>query len=78
MNAASLSRSARLQRVMRLLEGGEWHSTLGIINEAQVCAVSALISELRANGVQVECEKRGQIYVYRIAPVGQLSLLEAA
>lgn len=78
MNAASLSRSPRLQRVMRLLSDGGWHSTLSIINEAQVCAVSALISELRANGVRVECDKRGAVYVYRLEPMGQLSLLAAA
>jgi hypothetical protein len=78
LNAAQLSRSARLQRVLRLLETGGWHSTLSIINEAQVCAVSAVVSELRANGQHIECKRRGDTWVYRLAPVGQLSLLAAA
>ena len=78
MNAADLRNSARLQRVMRLLADGRWHSTLGIIQEAQVCAVSALISELRQNGIQVEHDQHGKVHVYRLAPAGQLSLLEAA
>jgi hypothetical protein len=36
LNAAQLSRSARLQRVLRLLQDGYWHSTLSIIGNANV------------------------------------------
>jgi hypothetical protein len=78
MNAARLERSARLQRVLRLLQDGYWHSTLSIIGNANVCAVNSCIAELRANGQHIECKRRGDTWVYRLAPVGQLSLLAAA
>lgn len=76
MNAAAIS-SPRLQRVLRLLQDGRWHSTLGIVQEAQVLAVSAVVSELRQNGIRVEHDQHGKVHVYRLAPDGQLSLLAA-
>jgi hypothetical protein len=73
MNYAPLS-SPRLQRVLRLLADGEWHSTMTIIQEANVCAVSAVVSELRANGVAIECAQRGKVWVYRLFQPKQLEL----
>ncbi|MCX8017381.1 MAG: hypothetical protein N2690_05725 [Rhodocyclaceae bacterium] len=60
MHAARIERSARLQRVLRLLADGRWHSTLDIVNGAGVCAVNSCIAELRANGYAVACRRVGQ------------------
>jgi biotin operon repressor len=60
MRAASIERSERLQRVLWLLLDGNWHSTLDIIRRADVCAVNSCISELRANGLRIECRCLGQ------------------
>lgn len=55
IHAARLSSSPRLQRVYRLLEGGDEHSTLDIVQKARVCAVNSIISELRLNGCTIGC-----------------------
>ena len=55
MHAAALDRSPRLRRVLEVLRRGGEHSTLDIAREARVCAVSACVAELRANGVAVDC-----------------------
>jgi biotin operon repressor len=69
MHAASLERSERLQRVLWLLLDGQWHSTLEIVQRAQVCAVNSCIAELRANGIDIECRCVGVgRYEYRVAP----------
>lgn len=67
MNFAKLQNSDRLQRVYRLLSDGNWYSTLDIIRRAHVCAVSAIISELRYNGYDIDCVRSGKDrYVYRL------------
>ena len=68
MRAAKLDRSARLQRTHEFLQGvyPEWVSTLRIIEGAHVCAVSAVVSELRANNVPVECRREGDVWWYRL------------
>ncbi len=58
MNAANLTRSDRLQRVFKLLSGGGEFTTLEIIQRAGVCAVNSIISELRQNGYQIDCQRR--------------------
>lgn len=55
MHAAQLETSERLQRVAKLLGDGQWHSTRNIIQRANVCAVNSTISELRRNGLDIEC-----------------------
>ena len=73
MHAAKLSRSPRLTRVYRLLSDGREHSTLDIMRGADVCAVSACISELRANGAVIACRQAvrrstgERFYLYRLA-----------
>lgn len=57
MNAASL-KSARLQRVLKVLRDGRWHSTWEIMSRAKVCAVNSCIAELRAHGALIETEVR--------------------
>ena len=54
MHAARLDRSPRLQRVHDLLKDGKEHSTLDIIQGAEVCAVNSCVAELRANGFYIE------------------------
>lgn len=71
MHAASLDRSPRLQRVHDLLKDGDERSTLDIALNASVCAVSAIVSELRAQGAEIECRQDrtasgGRIWLYRM------------
>ena len=67
MHAARLSNSPRLRRVLSALEenpGGL--TTMELIDRANVCAVNSIASELRANGISVEClPVKGQRGVYR-------------
>ena len=63
---AKLSHSPRLQRVRDFLIDGQWHSSRDIIQGANICAISAAISELRSNGCNIECEQRGRIWYYRM------------
>jgi hypothetical protein len=55
-HAAKLSTSERLQKVLAVLEDRAWHSTLEIMNRTYLCAVGSAISELRNNGLMIECE----------------------
>lgn len=68
MRAANLATSPRLQRVDRLLSDGLWHSTLDIFQGAKVCAVNSCVSELRANGRNIEGHWRKKIFYYRMLP----------
>jgi hypothetical protein len=66
MNAANLTKSDRLQRVFNLLSGGGEFTTLEIIQKAGVCAVNSIISELRQNGYQIDCQRRNDKWFYRM------------
>ena len=66
MNAATLENSDRLQRVHKLLSGGGEHTTLEIIQKAGVCAVNSIISELRQQGLDIQCERRADKWYYRM------------
>jgi hypothetical protein len=66
MNAANLTKSDRLQRVFKLLSGGGEFTTLEIIQKAGVCAVNSIISELRQNGYQIDCQRRNDKWFYRM------------
>jgi hypothetical protein len=57
MHAATLA-SVRLQRVLALLSDGRPHTTRAINRKAQVCAVNAIISELRVRGAEITCVKQ--------------------
>lgn len=59
-HAANIDKSARLNRVLGVLGTGEWKSTRQIVHEADVCAVNSCVSEIRANGIAVECRCIGQ------------------
>jgi len=64
MHSAILDKSARLQRVYKLLQDGKRHTTRDIISKASVCAVNSIIAELRENGVTIECQREGAIWRY--------------
>ena len=66
MNAASIEKSKRLQRVDDLLSTGKRFSTMEIIRYAEVAAVNSIISELRANGRQIKCERKGDVWYYQM------------
>ena len=66
MNAANIENSNRLQRVLDLLKRGGEYTTLEIIQKAGVCAVNSIISELRQNGYQINCERRADKWFYRM------------
>ena len=50
---ARISNSPRLQIVHELLSDGGEHSTLEICIRCEVCAVSSIITELRAQGAVI-------------------------
>lgn len=58
MNAASALKSARLQRVLKVLSDGKEHSTYEIMRRAKAPAPGTCVSELRANGAVIDCTKR--------------------
>ena len=66
MKAAKMN-SPRLIRTLSLLDRGGEYSTLDIVMGANVMAVSAVISELRQNGVEIECNRRGNAWYYKKA-----------
>jgi hypothetical protein len=65
MHAANIESSKRLQRVDTLLSDLRPRSTLEIVQQAQVCAVNSIISELRRNGRQINCHRHEGIWFYR-------------
>lgn len=65
MHYAIITNSKRLQRVDKLLKSGREYSTLDIVTKARVCAVNSIISELRANGRRIACQRRGDVWYYR-------------
>ena len=67
MNAAKLSKSDRLSRVATLLRKARKPlSTRDIVISANVMAVSAVISELRQNGMAIDCNRVGDVWYYRM------------
>jgi hypothetical protein len=66
MNAANIDKSKRLQKVDQLLSDLRPRSTLEIIQQAGVCAVNSVISELRANGRQINCHRHEGNWYYRM------------
>jgi hypothetical protein len=65
MNSAHLSKSARLQRVRNVLMDGMKHTTRDLIRKAKVCAVNSIISELRENGMHIDCQRVGDRWFYQ-------------
>lgn len=65
MHAASLEKSKRLKKVDDLLSDLRPRSTLEIIQQAGVCAVNSVISELRRNGRIINCHRHEGNWYYR-------------
>lgn len=66
MNAARLGQSDRLQRVKKFLSDRKPHSTLEIVKKANVCAVNSIVAELRANGIPIDCRRKGDRWYYQM------------
>ncbi|MCE2516233.1 MAG: hypothetical protein J4F41_00065 [Alphaproteobacteria bacterium] len=78
IHAATIQKSPRLQRLLAALGDGGWHTTRELMLKANVMAVGTCVSELRDNGLTVECRCRGKdsatgamIYEYRISNFGK-------
>lgn len=75
MHAARLTASPRLRRVADVLADGLPHSTLAIVERAQVCAVNSAVAELRENGLSIRCWREGEIWYYQLfqrpSPTGE-------
>ena len=69
MNFARLEKSKRLQRVKELLQDGRKHSTLDIVQNACVCAVNSIVSELRMNGFDISCKRKGDVWFYQMRAI---------
>ena len=76
IHAALLENSPRLQRVAKFLSDGKPRSTREIIIECDVCAVNAIVDELRdpKNGFDIEC-KRVSRTVWEYKMIGGFSQL---
>lgn len=71
MNHGKLAKSPRLQRVHAFLkEAGGEVTTMEIVVGARAMAVSAVISELRANGAEINCRQEhretGRVWLYTL------------
>ena len=66
MNNARVEKSYRLQRVLSFLADKKPHTTRDIITGAFVCAVNSCISELRANGFDIDCYRKKSVWIYQL------------
>ena len=58
MHYARIEQSDRLQRLHAFLARPGWHTTRDINLGAEVMAVNSAVTELRANGAEVECRQQ--------------------
>lgn len=75
MHYARLEHSPRLQRLLAVLRQGGWYSTRDLVKMAEVMNISTAADELRENGFDIPCERRGQYWYYRLAQPVQLELV---
>ena len=70
MHAARVAHSARLRRVLAVLADGAEHSSWDLTVAALTTAPGTAVSELRANGAQIECRQEhgpeGRKFFYRM------------
>ncbi len=50
----------RLQRMLTLLKSGKRYTTLDVTRATKILAVGTVASELRANGIDVQCKCIGR------------------
>lgn len=67
MNAAKVEKSYRLQRVLDALRSHpEGISSMTLIRVAQVVAPGTAVSELRHQGHNIVCTRKGNLWEYRL------------
>lgn len=66
MRHANLETSERLQRTLKALQAHAELSTLELSRAAGIVAVSAAVSELRANGIDVLSRVENKVWYYRL------------
>lgn len=66
IHAAKADRSPRLHRVLSVLRDGRDHTSWELQMEARTVAAHTCISELRANGYAITCQRMGHVWVYRL------------
>lgn len=64
MNSARIEKSKRLQSVDKALSKGVEMSTKELIQATGMCAINSIISELRDNGKDIRCQRRGGAWYY--------------
>ncbi len=70
MHYAKLENSPRLQKLLKLLQDEQRHSTLDIIQRTGICAVSSGVSELRRNGFVIGQEQvKRNLHEYWLIPI---------
>lgn len=88
-HAAKIESSERLQKVLAILEDGDWHGSFELMSQTKLVAIGSAISEIRANGFGIESRCVGQgRYEYRlgerveegeqVANEGSLTLAESS
>lgn len=65
MHAAKLSKSDRLKRVRTVLMDGMKHTTRDLIRKSHCCAINSIVSELRQNGMVIDCQRVGDRWFYQ-------------
>jgi hypothetical protein len=69
MNVARLSKSLRLQLVLDYLQNRPNGATsMEIIQACRVVAPATVVSELRHQGYDIECQRKGDAWHYRMVP----------
>lgn len=63
---ARLENSPRLKRLLKFLKDHKPHSTLAIVKGAKICAVNSAVDELRENGYDIPCTRKGDIWEYQL------------
>jgi len=66
MHAGKLGSSDRLQHTLAVLADGEPHTTWNIARQTRSVAVHSDIAALRANDIDVDCTRRGNVWEYRL------------
>ena len=65
-HAANPDKSPRLLRFLGALSDGQWHSTMQIIQAANITAVNSAAHECREAGHLIDCERRDGAFYYRL------------
>lgn len=81
MHAANIQKSERLKRVYAVLADGLPHSTMEIVQAANVCAVNSVIAELRVNDCEIHCKRVDNVFLYtmeldHVPRIGALPTIE--